>query len=213
MKSFWDKKKLLILAPHTDDGELGCGATIAKAIREGAIVYYMAFSICEDSIPEGMPKDALLYELYDAINQLGINKDNVFVKRFKVRHFSESRQVILDDMIEFDKLFSPDIIFMPSPRDVHQDHQTIVNEGLRAFKKKTIISYQLPWNQLEMSNQMFVEVEHCDVDKKKAALHSYKTQVNRPYMTDDYIMGSLITNGVKIGRKYAEVYEMLRFII
>ena len=46
-------KNVLILAPHTDDGELGCGGTIAKLIEEGSEVYYAAFSVCETSVPEG----------------------------------------------------------------------------------------------------------------------------------------------------------------
>ena len=41
MKTF---TKVLVLAPHTDDGEIGCGGTIARFIEEGADVYYVAFS-------------------------------------------------------------------------------------------------------------------------------------------------------------------------
>ena len=29
--------KVLVLAPHTDDGELGCGGTIARFVEEGRI--------------------------------------------------------------------------------------------------------------------------------------------------------------------------------
>ena len=29
-------QRILAVAPHTDDGELGCGATIAKALAAGA---------------------------------------------------------------------------------------------------------------------------------------------------------------------------------
>ena len=34
-----DFKSVLVLAPHTDDGEFGCGGTIAKLVDEGAIVW------------------------------------------------------------------------------------------------------------------------------------------------------------------------------
>ena len=37
-------KNVYVLAPHTDDGELGAGGTIAKLIELGANVYYFAFS-------------------------------------------------------------------------------------------------------------------------------------------------------------------------
>ena len=43
-------KKVLILAPHTDDGELGCGATISKLIENNNDVYYVAFSACRQSV-------------------------------------------------------------------------------------------------------------------------------------------------------------------
>ena len=51
--------KVLVLAPHTDDGELGCGGTIHQLISHGKRVIYVAFSTCEESVPEGFPKDIL----------------------------------------------------------------------------------------------------------------------------------------------------------
>ena len=36
--------RVLVLAPHTDDGELGCGGTISRMVEEGREVYYAAFS-------------------------------------------------------------------------------------------------------------------------------------------------------------------------
>ena len=36
-------KNVYVLAPHTDDGELGAGGFISKLIEEGANVYYFAF--------------------------------------------------------------------------------------------------------------------------------------------------------------------------
>ena len=57
-------KKILILAPHTDDGEFGCGATIAKFIAEKKEVYYAAFSLCRNSLELGLESDTLEKELY-----------------------------------------------------------------------------------------------------------------------------------------------------
>ena len=33
-------KKILVLAPHTDDAEFGCGGAIAKFIKEGKEVQH-----------------------------------------------------------------------------------------------------------------------------------------------------------------------------
>ena len=91
--------KVLVLAPHTDDGELGCGGTMCKLIESGCRVYYAAFSICEDSIPEGFEPEALLKELYAATAELGLEEKDIFVLRTKVRRFNEVRQDILEYMI------------------------------------------------------------------------------------------------------------------
>jgi LmbE family N-acetylglucosaminyl deacetylase len=54
-----DFKNVLVLAPHTDDGELGAGGFIAKLIEQGAKVTYVAFSTAEESGPDHLPKDIL----------------------------------------------------------------------------------------------------------------------------------------------------------
>ena len=61
-----DFKNVLVLAPHTDDGELGAGGTISRLLRSGAKVSYAAFSTAEESVPEGLPKDILKTEVKNA---------------------------------------------------------------------------------------------------------------------------------------------------
>ena len=70
-------KKVFILAPHTDDGELGAGGTIAKLLEQGADVYYFAFSTAEESVPKGHPKDVLRTEVVNATTKLGIKKEDL----------------------------------------------------------------------------------------------------------------------------------------
>ena len=44
-------KRVLVLAPHTDDGEFGCGGTMARLVEAGVEVHYQAFSIATRSLP------------------------------------------------------------------------------------------------------------------------------------------------------------------
>ena len=88
-------QRVLALSAHTDDIEYGCGAVIHRLIRQGARVYSAVFSICEDSVPEGLPDDILLTEMYQASKQLGILKKNVTVFRYPVRKLPHYRQDIL----------------------------------------------------------------------------------------------------------------------
>ena len=55
-------KRILVLAPHTDDGELGCGGAVARFLEEGREVYQAVFSAAARSLPEGLPSDTLVRE-------------------------------------------------------------------------------------------------------------------------------------------------------
>ena len=131
---FNNLKKILVLAPHTDDGEFGCGGSIAKLTREGIEVHYVAFSACEQSVLPQFPSDILITEVTEATKVLGIKKENLHLLKYDVRTFNYNRQAILDDIIKFKKQINPDLVFIPSVNDIHQDHATIANEAVRAFK-------------------------------------------------------------------------------
>ena len=208
-----DIKKALVLAPHTDDGEFGCGGTIAHLIGKGCEVWYVAFSKCEDSLPKGWASDTLVHEVMAATKILGIASDHVIVKDYKVRHFSEKRQQILDDLILLRKQIMPDVVFMPSIHDIHQDHSTIAYEGLRAFKNITIFSYEVPWNNFTFSNQAFFEIKEPDLKTKIAALNMYESQKGRSYATEDVIKSIMRVHGMQVGKEFAEVFEIPRMVI
>jgi LmbE family N-acetylglucosaminyl deacetylase len=130
--------KVSVLAPHTDDGELGVGGTIARFIEEGKEVYYAAFSTAEESVPEGYEKNILTKEVKSATKVLGIKEENLLIFGHRVRKLNYVRQEILENMVEMRRTINPEIIFMPSLNDIHQDHHTIAEEALRAFKNKII---------------------------------------------------------------------------
>ena len=94
-----DPKRILILAPHTDDGEFGCGGTINKMISEGNEVYYAAFSACQQSVLPQFPSDILITEVKAATKKLGIKPENLILFDYDVRTFNYRRQDILDDLI------------------------------------------------------------------------------------------------------------------
>lgn len=206
-------KNVYILAPHTDDGELGAGGTISKLIELGANVYYFAFSTAEQSVPEGFPKDILKTEVLDATSKLGIKKENVIIYNYEVRKLNYARQEILEDLIKHRKNLKPDLVFMPSLNDIHQDHSTIAQEGLRAFKNTTILGYELIWNNLTFDTTSFIKLEKRHIQAKSDALKEYKSQGERDYMSEEFIFSLARTRGVQIGTQYAESFEVIRLVI
>src|SRR5947207_9048761 len=121
-------KRVLVLAPHTDDGEFGCGGTMARLVDAGAEVRYVAFSIATKSLPAGFPPDTLAREVREATAELGIPDDNLTVHDFEVRTFPERRQDILELLLAIWEEWRPDAVLQPSVHDIHQDHQVIAAE-------------------------------------------------------------------------------------
>ena len=209
------KETVLILAPHTDDESFGCGGTIARIVEEYGCesVHAVAFSICEESVPAGFPKDALKVEFLAAQAAYGIPRENVHVFDYPVRRFPQYRQEILEEMIRLRKVIRPTLVFAPSVRDMHQDHSTIAEEAFRAFKACKLLSYEIAWNHLEFHNQVYIKLEDRHIDRKLNALSCYKTQSFRSYSGGEYVKSQAICRGAQVACKYAEVFELVRAVL
>lgn len=203
--------RILILAPHTDDGEIGCGGSIAKFVEEGHDIYYVAFSPAP--VPVGFSKDAPIDEVKKATQILGIKSSNTIIFNYALRKFNLYRQDILDNLIKLKNEMQPDLVFIPSPNDLHQDHHTIAMEGLRAFKQSTILAYEMPWNVISFNTLAFILLEERHILKKIEAIRCYHSQSHRRYINEDFIRAWARTRGVQIGAQFAETFEVLRWII
>ena len=208
-----DFQKVLVLGPHTDDGEIGCGGSISKWVGQGKEVYYVAFSSARKSVSQGMPEDILEKEVREATQVLGIPPGNLILFKYPVREFPNCRQQILEDMVRLGNELKPELVLLPSTSDTHQDHQAISQEGFRAFKKISIVGYEMPYNNLSFSTNLFVVLEEEHVSKKVQALKCYKSQASKIYATSDFIMSLAGVRGTQIGVKYAEAFEVIRWVI
>lgn len=206
-------KKVLVLAPHPDDGEFSSGGTLKRFSDLGIEVYYAAFSPCIKSLPKGMPEDTLWKELGNAAQILGIDPARITTYDFPVRDFPEHRQAILEELIKLKKQIQPDLVLLPNSLDIHQDHHTIHEEGLRAFKHTRILGYELPWNNLHFTNNCHIRLEREHIQAKMEALKCYQSQNFRNYMDEEYFFGLAKTRGIQINARYAEAFELIRWII
>jgi len=205
-------KRALVLAPHTDDGEFGCGGTMARLVEEGAEVRYVAFSIATKSLPDGFAPDTLAREVRDATAELGIPEAHLTVHDFDVRTFPQRRQDILELLIALWEEWPPDVVFQPSLHDVHQDHQVVAAEGLRAFKRTTILGYEIPWNNYDFAYQAYISLERRHLELKTAALGKYASQQHRRYSDPEYIWNIARTHGINVNRDFAEAFEVYRVV-
>ena len=208
--------KVLILSPHTDDAELGCGGLISKFIEEKREILWVVFSTAEESLPKHLAPDTLVKEFISVTQHLGLNHDQYIINNFQVRKLNEKRQEILEQLVRIRKEFKPDLVIGPSLHDFHQDHKTISEEMIRAFKSNaSILCYELPWNHVSFDTQVFVKLEERHIKKKLELLKHYKSQleIERFYFSEDFIRGLAYTRGAQVTHKYAEAFEVIRWII
>lgn len=204
---------VLVLAPHTDDGELGLGGTINHFISKGINVYYAAFSTADQSVPISLPKDILKTEVKIATKKLGIKPEHLFIYKYEVRKLNYARQEILEDLIELKRKIAFDLVFIPSLHDIHQDHTTLANEGLRAFKNTSILGYELIWNNLTFNTDCFIKLTKENIQAKCNALKEYKSQESRDYMTEEFVFSLARARGVQVGCEFAEAFEVVRLFL
>ena len=109
------------------------------------------------------------------------------------------------------KKLQPDLVFIPCSSDLHQDHKTIHEEGIRAFKYNCLLGYEMPWNNFGFTSFVYVSLNEKHVQKKIGALELYKTQQHRSYSNNDFVVSLAKMRGGQIQKKFAESFELIRF--
>ena len=203
-------KRALILSPHTDDAELGCGGTMNRFLEEGREIFLVVFS--KASIPKdsNLNPDIVLEELKESTKEMGIKPKNLIILDYPLRLFSENRQNILDDLIKLKDEIQPDLVFLPSSDDIHQDHRVIFQEGLRAFKNSDILGYEVPWNNLLTHLSCFIKLSEENLKKKIASVRKYKSQSQRKFMNEGLIKSLARVRGIQCDAEYSEAFEVLK---
>ena len=202
--------RVLALSPHTDDAEMGAGGYLAKLIGHGSRVWIVALSIARESVPAGFAEDVLADEARASSWALGAE---LTVLDYPVRRFPQYRQEILEELIKLKREFKPELVLVHASTDVHQDHHTVYEEAVRAFKDTTLLGYEMPWNNLEFHAQAIVALREGHVAAKIQALSEYKSQRRRHYANGEFIRGWARTRGAAIGAEYAEAFEVVRLVL
>ena len=195
-------EKVLALSPHTDDVELGAGGSIAKLVEKGCQVNMFVFSWCDN--------EQNIEAVKKASKILGIS--NLKICDFERRRFPYQRQEILQILYDYNLENEVDLVLTPATTDLHQDHAVATIEAMRAFKHSTVLGYEIPWNNIQMTTNSFIPLEERHVKKKIKALQCYHTQKDKYYFTEDYFRSILKTRGMQIQTKYAEAFEVIKFV-
>ena len=196
-----EKKRALILSPHTDDAELGCGGTISKMVEDGWNVHVIYFSAVGDRYPN------LAEEAANSGKILGVSHE---ILDFETRFFPRDRQAILQTLYDHSRKKGYDIVFTPTTTDIHQDHGVVTSEAKRAFRDCTLLGYELPWNNLEVTLNCFIPLEERHIKKKILALECYDSQKHNPYFNEKFFRSVVKMRGIQLSSPFAEGFETIK---
>ncbi|NLE96167.1 MAG: PIG-L family deacetylase [Dehalococcoidia bacterium] len=206
--------RVLLLSPHTDDIEIGAGGLICRLQEEGCHTFkWLAFSRCCVSLGPDMPADTLECEFHECADFLGI--DDRHVLDYPVRAMPAYRQEILEALMQTRRDFNPDVVVAPCLEDVHQDHSTVAQEALRAFKcSASVLGYELPWNNVSFSSRVFVRLTEAQVRRKWLALAHYHSQqrLGRTYFCEGFVSSWARMRGAQCGAMFAEAFDVPRAV-
>ena len=200
-------KKVCFIGAHPDDIEIGCGALIAHIAGQTEVRCVTLSDNQKNPLLTNVVK-----EHYNSMAVLGIPKENVIVGQFETRRFPQSRLEILEYMINLNKDFKPEIVFVHTKADIHQDHATVTEEALRAFRGTTVLGFDVIRSSYGFFPSFLVEVTEADVEKKIAAMAEYHTYDSKYYFDPMVTRATLVRHGALAERKFAEGFDILRII-
>ncbi len=200
-------KRILFLGAHPDDIELGCGALLHQ-IKDKTDVLCVTLS---DNQKNPVLKH-VVNELYASMSVLGVPKEKVVVQEFTTRKFPDMRQEILEYLLELRREFKPEIVFVHTRQDIHQDHNVVTEEALRAYRGITVLGYDVVRSSYGFFPHFLVEVTQEDMEKKIEALSQYETYHDKYYFDSDLLRATIIRHGALAERPFAEGFDILRIV-
>lgn len=200
-------RRLCFIGAHPDDIELGCGALIAHVAKQTDV---LCVTLSDNQKNPALK--SIVAEHRSSMSVLGVPEQNVIVGSFETRRFPHFRQEILEYMIDLNRDYRPEIVFVHTKADIHQDHATVTEEALRAFRGTTVLGFDVLRSSYGFFPNFLVDVNEADVEAKLAALAEYKTYTTKYYFNPEITRATLIRHGALAERPYAEGFDILRVI-
>jgi len=200
-------KRVLFLGAHPDDIELGCGALVHHIVHDTEILCVTLSDNQKNPDLKNVTK-----EHYESMAVLGVPEEKIVLGPFTTRLFPDSRQEILEYFLGLRNDFKPDLIFVHSKHDLHQDHNVMTEEALRAYRGITVLGFDVVRSSYGFFPHFLVEVAEEDVNKKIEALSKYETYRDKYYFNSELTRSIMIRHGALAERPFAEGFDILRVV-
>jgi LmbE family N-acetylglucosaminyl deacetylase len=200
---FQSVRRLLCLGAHSDDIEIGCGATLLKVIRDNPNLEITWVVFSAGGVRTSEARASARAYLREA------RHSEIIIRDFRTSYFPveyESIKVFFETL----KAFEPDLVFTHYRDDRHQDHRVLSDLAWNTFRSHVILEYEVPKfdGDLGIPN-VFVPVTraHC-VRKARLLQKHFRSQATKHWFADDLFLALPRIRGMECNSptKYAEAF-------
>ena len=202
-------KRVCFIGAHPDDIEIGAGALIAQITHQNK-TEVLCVTLSDNQKNPALAN--LVEEHYRSMSILGVKKEKVILEQFETRRFPHLRQEILEFLFNLNRSYQPDVVFVHTRSDIHQDHQVTTEETLRAFRGVTVLGFDVLRSSYGFFPHFLVEVSERDIESKIRSLAEYHTYTSKYYFSPDITRATMIRHGALAERPFAEGFDILRII-
>jgi len=206
---------VLAIGAHFDDVELGCGGALAKHVAKGdKVTVYVAtvsgFSNHRNS--EIRSNEIAQAEGEAAMRALGV--ETLICGNFKTLEveFVDALNVEILRIVEERKI---DLVYGHWVGDIHHDHQAVARATLHSSRHvPRLLMYRSNWyhSPLDFRGNFYVDITDS-WSKKRDAIMAHASEVERTGRKWlSFFENEAENAGQRIGRRYAEVFEVLKWI-
>ncbi len=212
-KSYMERKKILVIAPHADDEILGCGGYLIHQVKGGASIRIIIGTIGGTDIRQDFLQR--LDEFSHVCDKLGAGGKFLYKDKDAVLDTIPSFDIIRELDKEIDS-YRPDEIFI-NYRSRHQDHIKIYDCAMASLRLRegympkfvALYEYSFISDGLELPKGGAAYHDISDViDDKVALFNLYASQVRQSPspLNGNGIKKLAQIRGLEIGVDYAEKF-------
>jgi LmbE family N-acetylglucosaminyl deacetylase len=196
---------LLLLGAHSDDIEIGAGATLLTLLAGGAKLE-VTWCVLSGGGSERQSEARGSASEFLA----GSSRAEIEIQGFQDGFFPQQGAEIKKWFEALKSQCNPDIIFTHYRNDAHQDHRQVCQMTWNTFRDNFILEYEIPkWDGDLGQPNLFFPVEHNTIERKLNLLERhFKSQRSKHWFDAETFRGlaRLRGNECRATERYAEAF-------
>jgi len=196
--------RVLCLGAHSDDIEIGCGATVLRLLEECPKTQFTWVVLSATPEREREARSSAASFL------VGAKSADIRVERFRESHFPWEGSRIKDRLAGIAREIDPELVLTHWRGDKHQDHRTVAELTWNHFRDHLILEYEIPkWDGDLGRPNAYATATAARVDRKiELLMEHFASQQSRPWFREDTFRALLRIRGLECNApdRFAEAF-------